>query len=128
MKKLKKQIVEKYGFTLIELIIVLAILGMLAALAIPQFTRVLDNSGLKTDQANLAVVQTALEVYKADNNGNPPTLEEGEGDSFDRLVTALKKAGYLKTDKIEEQSGGSFTYENGEVGFTPKSTEPSLGS
>lgn len=128
MKKLKKQIVEKYGFTLIELIIVLAILGMLAALAIPQFTRVLDNSGLKTDQANLAVVQTALEVYKADNNGNPPTLEEGEGDSFDRLVTALKKAGYLKTDKIEEQSGGSFTYENGEVGFTPKSTEPSPGS
>ena len=74
------------------------------------------------------MVQTALEVYKADNNGNPPTLEEGEGDSFDRLVTALKKAGYLKTDKIEEQSGGSFTYENGEVGFTPKSTEPSLGS
>lgn len=128
MKKLKRQIVEKYGFTLIELIIVLAILGMLAALAIPQFTRVLDNSGLKTDQANLAVVQTALEVYKADNNGNPPTLEEGEGDSFDRLVTALKKAGYLKTDKIEEQSGGSFTYENGEVGFTPKSTEPSPGS
>ena len=128
MKKLKRQMVEKYGFTLIELIIVLAILGMLAALAIPQFTRVLDNSGLKTDQANLAVVQTALEVYKADNNGNPPTLEEGEGDSFDRLVTALKTAGYLKTDKIEEQSGGSFTYENGEVGFTPKSTEPSPGS
>lgn len=128
MKKLKKQIVEKYGFTLIELIIVLAILGMLAALAIPQFSKVLDNSGIKTDQANLSIVQTALEVYKADNNGNPPTLEEGEGDSFDRLVTALKKAGYLKTDKIEEQSGGSFTYEKGEVGFTPKSTEPSPGS
>ena len=122
MKKLKRQIAEKYGFTLIELIIVLAILGMLAGLAIPQFTKVLDNSGIKTDQANLSIVQTALEVYKADNNGNLPTLAGGGSDSFDQLVTALKEAGYLKTDKIEEQSGGSFTYENGEVGFTPAAT------
>ena len=80
------------------------------------------------EQAADGIVQTALEVYKADNNGSLPTLTEGEGDTFDKLVSALKTAGYLKTDKIEEQSGGSFTYENGEVGFTPKSTEPSPGS
>ena len=74
------------------------------------------------EQAADGIVQTALEVYKADNNGNLPTLAGGGSDSFDQLVTALKEAGYLKTDKIEEQSGGSFTYENGEVGFTPAAT------
>lgn len=125
MKNIKKRFTERQGFTLIELIIVLAILGMLAALAIPQFAEVMDNSALKTDKANLAVVETALEVYKADNGGAVPTLTSGDGDAFDQLVTALKTAGYLKTDKIEEQSGGTFTYEDEKVGFTPESNSDS---
>lgn len=115
MKNIKKRFTERQGFTLIELIIVLAILGMLAALAIPQFAEVMDNSALKTDKANLAVVETALEVYKADNGGALP-----EAENFNALVTELKAKEYLKTDRIDSQSGGIFNYQGGEVSFTPK--------
>lgn len=120
MKFCSAPLKKQDGFTLIELIIVLAVLGMLAALAIPQFTRVLENSAVKTDEANAAVVQTALEVYKADNGGIAPVLKEADGDDFDRLVTALKDTGYLKTGEIKEQSGGIFTYTEGDVKFIPK--------
>ena len=105
------------GFTLMEVIVVIAVLGALTALALPKFTGVLANSQLKTDQANVRIVQSALELYRAEKEDKLPTAA-----TFDALVTALNTAGYLKNATITSVSGGTFTYDpdKGVVSFTAK--------
>ncbi|KNZ41433.1 competence type IV pilus major pilin ComGC [Acetobacterium bakii] len=107
-----------FGFTLMEVIVVIAILGALTALAVPTFTGVLANSQTKTDQANLRIVENAVELYRAELDEIPEDV-----DSFGELVTELYNEGYLKTASIESVSGGTFSYEKGEVVFTEKVKE-----
>lgn len=106
------------GFTLMEVIVVIAILGALTALALPMFTGVLANSQIKTDQANVRIVESAVELYHAEIGELP-----GSVTSFDALVTELNIQGYLKNAAITSVSGGSFSYESGEgITFTAKSS------
>lgn len=73
MNKLRKLIKNKKGFTLIELIVVIAVLGILAAIAVPRFTGVQQNARQEADAATLEVVEKATELYVISENITLPT-------------------------------------------------------
>ena len=73
------------GFTLVELMIVMAIIGVLATLAIPSFVGALKQAREAVLKEDLHVLRTAIDSYTADKQKAPQSLDD--------LITD----GYLKT-------------------------------
>jgi type IV pilus assembly protein PilA len=63
------------GFTLVEIMIVVAIIALLAAIAIPNLLRARLTSNESGAQATLRTISTACETYAAANNGAYPANE-----------------------------------------------------
>jgi general secretion pathway protein G len=64
------------GFTLVELLVVLAIVGLIAALATPQVLRYLETAKINTTKTQIKNFEGALELYYLDA-GRYPSTEEG---------------------------------------------------
>lgn len=64
------------GFTLIELIVVLAILGALLALAAPRYVDILDRGRSRAQEANLTTLRAAIDAFHNDQGRYPDSLEE----------------------------------------------------
>ncbi len=72
------------GFTLVELMIVMLIIGVLAAIAIPSFTASLKNAREAVLKEDLQVMRQAIDSYTMDKEKAPQSLDE------------LVQSGYLK--------------------------------
>ncbi|MBD3266062.1 prepilin-type N-terminal cleavage/methylation domain-containing protein [bacterium] len=64
-----------YAFTLIELLIVVAIIGILAAIAVPNFMNAQIRAWVSRMQADMRTIGTALEQYRLDHNRYPRQAE-----------------------------------------------------
>lgn len=64
---------KRNGFTLVEILIVVVILGILAAIVIPQFSDASTEAKLSSLVSDLQTVRSQIQLYKIQHNGNLPT-------------------------------------------------------
>jgi prepilin-type N-terminal cleavage/methylation domain-containing protein len=85
------------GFTLIELMVVIAIISVLAAISIPVFSRTRENARQTRCTANLHAIAVALRSYMTDWNGFPLPYDPVVGTGG---ITQLYLEGYLTSNRV----------------------------
>jgi general secretion pathway protein G len=68
--------IQQRGFTLIEVLVVVAILGILAAIVVPRIMDRPDEAKRVAAKADIAAIVQTLKIYRLDN-GNYPTTDQG---------------------------------------------------
>jgi general secretion pathway protein G len=89
---------QEDGFTLIELVIVMAIIAILASLAIPIFTSSIQSAKEAVLKEDLHVMRNAIDSYTMDKGKAPQSLDD------------LVQAGYLKSIPIDPMTHASDTW------------------
>ena len=99
------------GMTLIELTIVMVIIGLLAALVIPQFRGVVDDAKLKTAQSEIQVFESALQRYSIDV-GDYPSTEQGLTALWNAttLTAGNWRGPYIAKPKFTDPWGNNYVY------------------
>ncbi len=87
------------GFTLVELIVVLAILALLAGIAGPRIMQVFSGANSKVALTQLKDFETALDLYRLDM-GHYPTEEEGGLEALTKSSSSRWNGPYLKGKSV----------------------------
>ena len=106
------------GFTMIELLVVLVILGLLAGLVGPQFFGKVDSAKVKTAETQVKMLKMALQTYRLDVGRYPPSLAGLRTAPSD--VKQFWDGPYLEEEIPMDPWNNSYVYEvnaEGDHGF-----------
>ncbi len=94
----------KSGFTLVEILIVVVILGILAAIVIPQFTDASTDAKVSSMKSDLQTARSQIELYKIQHNDVLP----GQGTGGATFVQSM--TGYTDVDGTVKAAPGAGVY------------------
>ncbi len=102
------------GFTLLELMVVIVILGILAVYVAPKFMGAPENARINAAKVQIKSIETALKMYKLDN-GFYPSTDQGldaliSPPETGRLPKKWRKGGYLEKGVPRDPWGNAYVY------------------
>ena len=121
MFSLLERIKRKQGFTLVELLVVIVVLAVLAAIVLPKFMNSSNRSKESALKSDLKLVRNAVSLFQADTGNYPNTL----ADLSETTVGSVKVAGgaavkaadwhgpYLESVPTDPISGTALGYDSG---------------
>lgn len=98
------------AFTLVEILIVVVILGILAAIVVPQFTNATQDAQAGNIQSQLKTLQNQIELYAARNNGAYPDSTDADsfwGPNTGAPAGTLIADGYIKARPVNPAFRGA---------------------
>jgi general secretion pathway protein G len=112
----RKQCKHESGFTLVELMVVMIIIGVLMSFALPRFASAIKASRESVLKEDLAVMRTAIDSYTMDKQKGPGSLDD--------LVTE----GYLRAVPVDPMTHSNSTWvtEQGDALHSLEQTDPGL--
>jgi general secretion pathway protein G len=126
------------AFTLVEILIVVVILGILAAIVIPQFTNASQEAQVGNIQTQLQTIRSQIELFRVRNNGSSPDIAGDVDASFSDLLVGTgnqlslgtensfgrTQEPYARTRPVNPRNGSNSVVEDA----TPRTTAGSAAA